>query len=658
MTDRTTSLRAVYVRLLSLIFIFALTMPAFAVVFTNPATITVNDAPAQGTASSYPSDVVVSGLAGTVTNVTVTLSNFNHTFPDDLDVLLVAPGGNNLMILSDAGGSADVFNAGIVFDDAAAATVTDGGPLGGGTFRPSQFVAGDVMPAPAPAPSANTTFAAAFNGITPNGTWSLYFVDDTGVDMGSLGNGWSLTVTTSGTPATSFSNATPLFLNDRFAAASPYPSAIVASGLTGAVTDINVTLTNINHLNPDDLDIFLVGPTGKRMMLMSDVGGTGDAVNVTVTFDDAAASQPPDAGPLVTGTFRPANFGTGDTISNFLPPYSSAGTGGTATLGSVFNGTEGNGTWSLYVTDDATTSTGTIMGGWSIDITAGGTYGAKRFTSSDFGGDGLTDVAVFRPSDRNWWIRNSRHWQNSVTQWGAGGDIPVPSDYDGDGKADLAVFRPSTGQWIVLNSGTGTATFATWGANGDTPVPQDYDGDAKFDLAIWRSGVFWVRNSSNGSTRVVGWGSAGDLPVRGHFGGSNLADFAIFRPSTGVWWILENQSGAVSQVQWGLATDELVPADYDGDGKTDVAVWRPSDGNWYILNSATTTAGIHHVGANGDTPVPGDYDGDSRVDLAVWRGAEGGWYIYNSGTTFGTAALRQDSWGIPTDIPTASTYFP
>jgi subtilisin-like proprotein convertase family protein len=645
-------------QLLTLALIVAMTSPALAVVFTNAAAITINDAAAQGVASAYPSNVTVSGMTGAVTSVTLTLSNLNHSFPDDLDLLLVAPGGNNLVVMSDAGGTADVFNLGITFSDAAPAAITDGGPLGGGTFQVSQYVAGDVFPAPAPAASANTTFAAAFNGIDPNGTWSLFAVDDTGVDMGTLGNGWFLTVTTAGTPATSFANPTPTFLNDRFGSAGPYPSAIVASGLTGAITDINVTLTNLNHLNPDDLEIFLVGPTGKRIMLMSDAGGTADVVNATITLDDAAATQIPDAGPIVTGTFRPANFGTGDTIANFLPPYPSASSAGTATLGSVFNGTDGNGTWSLYITDDATGSTGSVAGGWSIDIIAGGTYGAKRFTSSDFSGDGLSDVGIIRPSNYFWWIRNSPHLQNSAVQWGTTGDIPVPSDYDGDRKSDYAVFRPSNGHWIVLNSGSSTVTFTPWGANGDTPVPQDYDGDGKFDVAIWRTGTFWVRNSSNGATRAVQWGAASDLPVRGHFAGSNFADFVVFRPSTGVWHILENESGSIRQQQWGLGSDELVPADYDGDGRTDIAVWRPSNGTYYIFNSGTSTVGSHTLGVTGDTPVPADYDGDSRADLAVWRGSEGGWYIYNSGTVFGAAALRQDSWGGTPDIPTVSTYFP
>ena len=36
---------------------------------------------------------------------------------------------------------------------------------------------------------------------------------------------------------------------------------------------------------------------------------------------------------------------------------------------SVFNDTDPNGTWSLYVIDDTLADTGSISGGWSLDIT-------------------------------------------------------------------------------------------------------------------------------------------------------------------------------------------------------------------------------------------------------------------------------------------------
>ena len=110
--------------------------------------------------------------------------------------------------------------------------------------------------------------------------------------------------------------------------------------------------------------MLLVGPSGQKVILMSDAGGATDIVNATLTFDDTGTPIP-DSAAIVTGTYSPANYdgGTTDTFSSPAPagPYSA--------LLSAFNGTSANGTWSLYVVDDADLEVGSITGGWSLNIT-------------------------------------------------------------------------------------------------------------------------------------------------------------------------------------------------------------------------------------------------------------------------------------------------
>lgn len=152
--------------------------------------------------------------------------------------------------------------------------------------------------------------------------------------------------------------------------ATPYPSGIEVSGLSGSVSDVNVTLTGLSHTFPDDISVLLVGPEGQKTILMTDVGGTeaNPASGVNLTFDDAASGALPDQGPLSSGTYQPTR-GTDHTrncqVPSSFPAPAPEGPYGTSL--SVFNGTNPNGTWQLYIIDDTTRDTGSITG-WSLDI--------------------------------------------------------------------------------------------------------------------------------------------------------------------------------------------------------------------------------------------------------------------------------------------------
>ena len=163
-----------------------------------------------------------------------------------------------------------------------------------------------------------------------------------------------------------FSNSGPITVpaNTSSGQSNPYPSAINVTGLTGAITNVDVTLTGASHTWPGDIDVLLVGPFGQSVVLLADVGGSTDINNVNLTFDDAALTAVPT--PIVSGTYRPTNLGA----FNALPP-APAGPYGTAL--SVFNGTVPIGTWNLFVLDDvAIVDSGSIAGGWSLDITTNG----------------------------------------------------------------------------------------------------------------------------------------------------------------------------------------------------------------------------------------------------------------------------------------------
>ena len=188
--------------------IAAIVIPAGAGATTGTFSATgPNAIPASGSATTYPWNVVVSGLPGTTTDVNVALNGVSHTRVSDLDALLVAPnGGGSSLFMSDIGDDTDVAAANLVFDDSAAANAPVGAALAAGTYRPTNGdgADADAFGAPAPAGPFGATLASAANG-NPNGTWSVYLTDDdgAGVDPGTgTIESLALTVTTNaqGTP--------------------------------------------------------------------------------------------------------------------------------------------------------------------------------------------------------------------------------------------------------------------------------------------------------------------------------------------------------------------------------------------------------------------------------------------------------------------------
>jgi VCBS repeat-containing protein len=240
--------------------------------FVNPAPITINDgsedclpeqpslAPARAT--PYPSQIIVSGLTGTVTDVNATLVGFTHPFPDDVAVLLVAPGGEHTILMADVGGPDDPIVGGpgnddvtpidLTFDGDSAPSLPDSGPLASGTFTPTVGTAALACAAPtsfpldAPAGPYEPSLSN-FNGTSPNGIWSLYVIDDSFEDVGSIRGGWIVDITAT-TP-----NAAPVANPDAYTHyGSDTPRVVSAQdGVLANDTDAdNDTLTATKVTNP------------------------------------------------------------------------------------------------------------------------------------------------------------------------------------------------------------------------------------------------------------------------------------------------------------------------------------------------------------------------------------------------------------------------
>lgn len=177
-----------------------------------------------------------------------------------------------------------------------------------------------------------------------------------------------------------FANTGAITNNDN-STASPYPSNIVVSALSGVITRLDVKLNGFTHTNSPDVDILLVGPTGVNATILSDVGSSTDVSGLNLVLSEYAPSLLPDGSPLTSGLFQPRDAGVaGEAFPGPAPAPS-----GSSFL-TDFNGTNPNGTWQLFPMDDAAGDTGSIAGGWALQIHTGSAFtNSTAFTINDSG---------------------------------------------------------------------------------------------------------------------------------------------------------------------------------------------------------------------------------------------------------------------------------
>lgn len=335
------------------------------------SSVTINDA---APATPYPSTTTVSNLVPKVLDVQVILASLTHTCPADIDMLLVSPDGHAFEMMSDASACVPGIS-GVLFtlsDSGANLLDQNSAAVNNSTVRPANYQGTDTFAAPAPAgpyrsaaPSGTgDSFHSAFDGVNPNGVWSLYIVDDAGGDTGSLGT-WGLLITTQ----PEFDNTGIVTISDA-SAATPYPVSVPVSDVPGQVNRPYVRINGLTHTFPADLDMMLANPAGLGFIFQSDVGTAG-AANVTVTWDDDGAIPPVQNGAIPSGlVFQPVNYQTPDTFAAPAPQTGVAfpAPAGMASFASTYKGGSPNGAWSIFVVDDASGDTGTIANGFTLGL--------------------------------------------------------------------------------------------------------------------------------------------------------------------------------------------------------------------------------------------------------------------------------------------------
>lgn len=687
--------------------------------FLNSSPIAINDRTANSnppaTASLYPSQINVSGMTGNITQVDVSLNSVSHSFPDDIDVVLVGPGGQRVVLMSDAGAGLDINGVNLTFNQSAGSTLPEGSQITSGTYRPSNFSGSstlepggvDNFPSPGPGQSVHPSDLNIFNGTAPNGTWRLYVVDDETVDGGSIASGWALGITTAaggtswinftsatsgnGTATVSYSVSPNTGTNLRFAPIrmNGQDAHTVAQDGTGSgCTASPIALgQNINgSLSTSDCII-----SGKYYDAYQFTGSAGQQVAVAV---NSSAFDPYVVLLNSSGAILDEDDNSGSGSNARIP-----GTSGYFTL-------PANGTYTIRATSALAGATGSYSVSLPycfFDLSSDDNLVSPGTGSTNFFMDAPSGCAWSASSDATSWLTTTSSGSGDGTirydyisnpttssrvgRVTAGGQIHVVTQIGLGGAGQLQFASPTftvneTASTITVTArrtgGVGVATVLYATSDGTATADSDYvpasgtllwgenSTNASFTISILNDAFFEGNETINvtltNPSPSATLGSPTWAPVtivdndsrRGSFDfdGDGKSDVGIFRPSVGEWWIYQSGDGQVRALQFGASNDKIAPADFTGDGKTDVAFWRPATGEWFVIRSDDNTFYSGPFGTSGDIPVPADYDADGKADVAVFRPSTGFWFVQRSSDGITTSQL----FGTNGDHPIAADY--
>lgn len=186
---------------------------------------------------------------------------------------------------------------------------------------------------------------------------------------------------------------------------------------------------------------------------------------------------------------------------------------------------------------------------------------------------GTTNPAVARLFNDAWTFDiHMRDGSVRSVNWGHNGDVPKVQDYDGDGLFDIAVYRPSEHKTFVIRSSDKVVQTYDFGSGtADMSVRGDYTGDGVDDISLWEpvSGVFTTLTSTHGFNAARGraqdpnyfqWEQLGLYSVHVPLSWNRQAGrivYTVVDHALGMRFYRMNNdpAGAITSVQWGLNGD-------------------------------------------------------------------------------------------------------
>jgi uncharacterized repeat protein (TIGR01451 family) len=195
--------------------------------------------------------------------------------------------------MANAGSGYALHSATLKFDDFAPAYLPQSSQIISGTNKPTAYFPVTAFPAPAPA-APYATNMANFNGSNPNGTWSLFVIDDSSLNSGAISNGWSLNLVTANPVGTA---------GDVAIGMTASPSVVSVSNNLNFI----LTVTNYGPSAANGVSVTNTLPSGVTFVSAAGTQGTAVQNGSLVTWNIGSLAV--NAGAQLTITVKSAVFG-------------------------------------------------------------------------------------------------------------------------------------------------------------------------------------------------------------------------------------------------------------------------------------------------------------------------------------------------------------
>ena len=340
------------------------------------------------------------------------------------------------------------------------------------------------------------------------------------------------------------------------------------------ISDVNIGVL-LSHSYRGDMTISLVSPTGTRVQLQNQIGGTRN--NQNVLFDDAAASS------IASHTSSNDSASWSGSYQRTFRPQS---------LLSAFNGANAQGTWTLEICDSLSGDSGAFVRS-DLYITAlTGTWADLSLTgdiSNNFPANGSSVTYTLN-------VTNSALSTGTPTNVVVRDALPAGLSFVSYSYSGGGTYNSGTGDWTITSIPPGVTLTMTITATVTASAGNTISNYAQVSANAMTDPDSTPNNNSNSedddvtiTALVAGGGGAGIPPVLTCPAGSSLFDW----DASGVQWTTGNSTGSFpfgsfGSVGFGISMNSGIwLSDVNFGGQT------PAESSYYTAGIYTGQSGLH-----------------------------------------------------------------